>query len=61
MKPNIVFILCDDLGWMDLTCYGSSFYETPHLDRLAEKGMRFICDVSKRASVSGVPKIDFDP
>ncbi|WFB34891.1 sulfatase [Kiritimatiellota bacterium B12222] len=41
MKPNIVFILCDDLGWMDLTCYGSSFYETPQLDRLAKKGIRF--------------------
>lgn len=41
MKPNIVFILCDDLGWMDLGCYGSSFYETPNLDRLAARGMRF--------------------
>ena len=41
MKPNILFILCDDLGWMDLGCYGSSFYETPHLDRLAKRGIRF--------------------
>ena len=40
-KPNIVYILIDDLGWRDLTCYGSSFYETPHLDRLAREGMRF--------------------
>jgi arylsulfatase A-like enzyme len=39
--PNIVFILADDLGWRDLGCYGSSFYETPHLDRLAAQGMRF--------------------
>ncbi|RJP27068.1 MAG: DUF4976 domain-containing protein [Candidatus Omnitrophota bacterium] len=39
--PNVVFILVDDLGWMDLGCYGSSFYETPHLDRLAAAGMRF--------------------
>ena len=39
--PNFVFILADDLGWTDLGCYGSSFYETPHLDRLAAKGMRF--------------------
>lgn len=40
-KPNILFILIDDLGWRDLTCYGSSFYETPHLDRLATEGMLF--------------------
>lgn len=39
--PNIVFILADDLGWRDLGCYGSPFYETPNLDRLAQKGMRF--------------------
>jgi len=40
-QPNIVFILIDDMGWMDLGCYGSSFYETPNLDRLAAGGMRF--------------------
>jgi len=40
-KPNIIFILADDLGWRDLGCYGSAFYETPHLDRLAAQGMRF--------------------
>ena len=40
-RPNLVFILADDLGWRDLGCYGSTFYETPHLDRLAAKGMRF--------------------
>src|ERR1019366_2483389 len=40
-RPNIVFILADDLGWRDLVCYGSTFYETPHLDQLAAKGMRF--------------------
>ncbi len=39
--PNIVFILIDDLGWRDLACCGSPFYETPHLDRLASEGMRF--------------------
>jgi arylsulfatase A-like enzyme len=39
--PNIVFILADDLGWADLGCYGSSFYETPNLDALAAGGMRF--------------------
>jgi len=40
-KPNIIFILVDDLGWMDLSCYGSSFYETPNLDELASGGIRF--------------------
>jgi len=40
-KPNFVFILADDLGWADLGCYGSTFYETPHLDKLAAQGMRF--------------------
>nr|BFE59416.1 sulfatase [Dactylosporangium thailandense] len=39
--PNIVFILIDDMGWADLGCYGSSFYETPRLDRLAEQGALF--------------------
>jgi arylsulfatase A len=38
---NIVLILADDLGWADLGCYGSTFHETPHLDRLAGQGMRF--------------------
>jgi arylsulfatase A-like enzyme len=40
-RPNFLFILIDDLGWRDLGCYGSSFYETPNLDRLAQQGMRF--------------------
>lgn len=40
-SPNIIFILADDLGWTDLGCYGSTFYETPNLDRLAKEGMRF--------------------
>ncbi len=40
-RPNVVFLLADDLGWKDLGCYGSSFYETPNLDRLAASGMRF--------------------
>ncbi|MSU41616.1 MAG: N-acetylgalactosamine 6-sulfate sulfatase (GALNS) [Pedosphaera sp.] len=39
--PNIVLILMDDLGWADLGCYGSSFYKTPNLDKLAKDGMRF--------------------
>jgi arylsulfatase A len=40
-KPNIIFILADDLGWSELGCYGNSFNETPNLDRLAKHGMRF--------------------
>lgn len=40
-SPNILFVLIDDLGWADLGCYGSSFYETPCLDRWASRGMRF--------------------
>jgi len=40
-KLNFVFILIDDLGWIDTGCYGSSFYETPNIDRLATQGMRF--------------------
>jgi len=40
-KPNFVFILMDDLGWMDVSCYGSKFYETPNIDRLASQGMKF--------------------
>jgi len=40
-KPNIVFFLADDLGWTGLRCFGSDFYETPNLDRLAEEGMKF--------------------
>jgi len=39
--PNFVFILIDDLGWSDLGCYGSTFYRTPSIDRLASSGMRF--------------------
>jgi arylsulfatase A-like enzyme len=40
-KPNVVFILADDLGWRDTHCYGSTFYETPNIDRLAKEGVRF--------------------
>jgi len=40
-KPNIVFILMDDLGWTDVGYMGSAYYETPHIDRLAGQGMIF--------------------
>ncbi|MCF7740250.1 MAG: sulfatase [Candidatus Marinimicrobia bacterium] len=40
-SPNFLFILADDLGWKDLGCYNSEFYETPNLNRLASQGMKF--------------------
>ncbi|VGO18648.1 Arylsulfatase [Pontiella sulfatireligans] len=60
-KPNIVFVLADDLGYGGLGCYGSTFAETPNIDRLAREGMRFTqgyacapnCAPSRAAIVSG--------
>ncbi|WP_035468017.1 sulfatase [Algoriphagus mannitolivorans] len=40
-QPNVVFFLVDDLGWTDLGAFGSKFYETPNLDRLARSGIKF--------------------
>ena len=40
-KPNFVLILVDDMGWADTGCYGSHYYETPNIDKLASQGMRF--------------------
>lgn len=40
-KPNIVFILCDDMGYGDLGCYGQQYINTPNLDNMAKEGMRF--------------------
>lgn len=39
--PNIIFILADDLGWSDTATYGSKYYETPNIDRLARQGVKF--------------------
>jgi arylsulfatase A len=58
---NIVLILVDDLGWTDLSCMGSKFYETPHIDRLAAGGMKFtqaysactVCSPSRAAVLTG--------
>jgi arylsulfatase A-like enzyme len=57
-RPNIVFILIDDMGWRDLACYGSAFYDTPVIDGLARRGISFAeayaaCPVSSptRASI----------
>lgn len=60
-KPNIVFILADDLGWHQLGCYGSKFYKTPNLDRLASQSMRFtdayaaqpICSPTRASIMTG--------
>ena len=59
--PNIIFILADDLGYTDLACYGSEFYETPNIDRLATEGVRFTdgyacgpnCQPTRAALLSG--------
>tara|TARA_B110000914_G_scaffold134455_1_gene117526 strand:+ start:651 stop:929 length:279 start_codon:yes stop_codon:yes gene_type:complete len=40
-RPNIIFLMVDDLGWTDFGCYGSDYYETPHIDKFASSGMKF--------------------
>lgn len=40
-RPNIIYIMCDDLGYGDLACYGQSYIQTPNIDRMAREGMRF--------------------
>lgn len=40
-KPNIIYIMCDDMGYADLGCYGQQYISTPNLDRMAAEGMRF--------------------
>jgi arylsulfatase A-like enzyme len=59
-KPNIIFIMADDLGWTDIGCQGSKYYETPAIDKLAAQGMRFTsyyhcqnCAPSRAALMSG--------
>ncbi len=59
--PNVIFFLADDLGRQDLGAYGSTFYETPHLDRLAREGARFtdayaacpVCSPTRASILSG--------
>ncbi|MGE0756592.1 MAG: sulfatase [Pirellulaceae bacterium] len=60
-RPNIVLFLVDDLGWRDLGCQGSTFYHTPHIDRLAAEGARFtdayaacaVCSPTRAAVLTG--------
>ena len=60
-KPNVLFILVDDLGWKDLGCYGSEFYDTPNLDELAAQSVKFtnaysaspVCSPTRAAIMTG--------
>ena len=61
-KPNIIYIMADDLGWGDLSCYGQEKFQTPNLDKLASEGMRFtkhyagstVCAPSRCALMTGL-------
>ena len=60
-KPNFIFILIDDMGWKDLGCYGSEFYQTPNLDQLSADGVTFtnayaacpVCSPTRASIMSG--------
>jgi len=59
-KPNIIFIIADDLGYTDVACFGSKYYETPNIDRLASQGMKLLshhhcqnCTPTRAALLSG--------
>lgn len=60
-QPNIIFILADDLGWGDLSCYGQTHFQTPNLDRMAAEGLRFtahyagstVCAPSRSSLLTG--------
>ena len=60
-KPNVLFILVDDMGYHDLSCTGSAYYETPNIDRIAGEGMEFtrgyaacqVCSPSRASIMSG--------
>lgn len=61
-KPNIVFIMADDLGYGDLSCYGQKYFKTPNIDRIAAEGMRFtqaysgctVCAPSRSVLMTGM-------
>jgi len=60
-RPNFLFFLVDDMGWADVGCNGSTFHETPHIDQLAQSGMRFtngyaacpVCSPTRASIVTG--------
>jgi arylsulfatase A-like enzyme len=60
-RMNVVLILADDLGWTDLHCFGSEYYESPHIDKLARDGVKFtqayaactVCSPSRAAILTG--------
>jgi len=61
MRPNIVFIVADDLGYADLSCCGRRDFSTPNIDRIAERGLRFtqayansaVCSATRLALITG--------
>ncbi len=59
-RPNVIMFLVDDMGWMDCTPYGSQYYDTPQMARLAREGMRFtqayaqpLCSPTRASLLSG--------
>jgi arylsulfatase A-like enzyme len=64
--PNIILIVVDDMGWSDLGCYGNDFHNTPHIDRLAESGIRFtnayatcpVCSPTRASIMTGKYPVD---
>ena len=69
-RPNIIHINCDDLGYSDIGCYGSELNETPHLDKMADEGVRFsdfymvssVCSASRAGMLTGCypPRVGID-
>ena len=65
---NLLFLLVDDLGWADIGCFGSHFYETPNIDRFAETGMRFtqayaagsVCSPTRASILTGRHPVRLD-
>ena len=60
-RPNVILIMLDDLGWADLSCYGSTYHKSPQIDLLAKQGMRFtqayaaapVCSPTRAALMTG--------
>lgn len=60
-KPNVIIVLVDDMGWTDVVCFGSKYYETPNIDRLANEGVKFtngyaacaVCSPTRAAVMTG--------